>query len=250
MSLLRWRAGLLLSIAYLAACGGTTERNEEASAAGAGAAGASGSTESSSSGTGNASSGTDVGSGGAPTSSSSNSASGGAEASPCNGLACGASCITEAGEGVCDAEGNCSIDAPVVCGCGSELCQLLDDGVWLVGWAGGLNHFSWLRFQYLGTTNGTVDLLALTCAGCTSFYPCDGQGQFTLDPATAEMVIDLPVACAGQATLVFGAFYDVEWPMGTLTGVEVTDGMYPIEGYLFPPGQCDPAFTSCTDPFQ
>src|SRR5262245_35607189 len=150
MSLLRWRAGLPFAIVWLAACGGSTERTEEAAATGAGAAGASGSTASNGSGTGDASSGTDAGSGGAPSSSSTTSASGGAEASPCNGLPCGASCVTEAGEGACDAEGNCSIDAPVVCGCDSELCQLLDDGVWLIGWAGGLNHYSWLRFQYLG----------------------------------------------------------------------------------------------------
>jgi hypothetical protein len=137
-------------------------------------------------------------------------------------------------------------------GGGATFPDVLDDGVWLIGWSGGLDHYSWVRFQFLAMNQGTIDVLDAVGPTLTPFYSCEGMGLFSADPATGVATLQLPAGCGANSLLKFASFSPPSGfpPGATLESSIVEQGsMQPLMGYLYPSSQCDAAFTSCTSPF-
>jgi hypothetical protein len=130
--------------------------------------------------------------------------------------------------------------------------SILGDGVWLVGWSGGLDHFSWLRFSFLDQVSGSYDLIDAECGACVGFYMCEGSGNFTVDAATQQLSITLPPPCSEVSVLEFQSFMAPSgfFPNALLEAqlLHVTT-MSPLMAAQFAATHCDPSFTSCADPF-
>ena len=129
----------------------------------------------------------------------------------------------------------------------------LKAGPWLFGWYGGLDHFSWVRFNFVNATQGSIDVLDATCVTCIGYWLCQGQGLFSADPMTSSVILQLPQGCNNQAhTLVFSMLMPPPGmvPPKAILQASVTDNGNAIMGFQYPPAQCDAQFTMCADPFQ
>src|SRR5437867_701519 len=63
-------------------------------------------------------------------------------------------------------------------------CPPYLNGIWLIGWSGGLDHFSWARFTCTFLGGGTVDFLdPMGNAAWTPYFGCQGQGQWMITQA-------------------------------------------------------------------
>jgi hypothetical protein len=126
-------------------------------------------------------------------------------------------------------------------------------GIWLIGWSGNLNHYSWVR---LGT--GTVQGLAEYLPGAdlpvnAPYWNCTGAGSWMLTPQKPNNVsLMFPAACAlPPLVLTFDSFSS---PTGRarnatlLAHVSSNPSTLPLDGWKFPPSQCNQAMTSCTNP--
>lgn len=240
-------AGLGLA---LASCGGDASSDDGSGGAAGGSAGATGGSGGASGGSGGASGGSGGASGG----------SGGAMGGSAGvaGSAADAGLDGAAGGGT---GGSAGADAAV--DGGAVWPDLLFQGVWFVGWAGGLDHFSWVKFTESapGQANGTWAALDSKCGSCTPYFQCEGKdGLFIAsksDPKTVTM--QYPLACAGGS----GAPGSEEW---TVTAISTPSGFPPgaqlelslqvgaspsqtISAYQYPASQCNGAFTQCTAPF-
>jgi hypothetical protein len=132
---------------------------------------------------------------------------------------------------------------------------ILGDGVWLVGWSGGLDHFSWLRFTFQTPTSGVVDYLDAECPSCTGYFQCEGSGTFSADQLTPadDVTLVTPVACPGMHTLDFQSFGSPSglFPSALLEAqVQEVGSMNPLMGAQFDALHCNPGFTTCMSPFQ
>jgi hypothetical protein len=172
------------------------------------------------------------------------------------------SCKPVAGA-TCDAEGKCGTFGDACPPpCSGEICETIDDGPWLLGWSGGLDHFSWVRFSFtpMSSTEGQIDLLDPVCASCTPYFSCQGPGSFKINTVTNEVDMKLPMGCdeLGAPQIVTLAFAGLAPAMGyppkailTASVSVVSQPMaQQLEGYQYPPEHCDPGFGSCADPFQ
>lgn len=137
-------------------------------------------------------------------------------------------------------------------GGGGALKDNLDDGVWLIGWAGGLDHFSWVRFSFASPTDGSIDLLTPEQPSFTPYFPCEGTGSFDIDEAASEATLQLPAGCGTDATLVFQSFSQAGGPPGVIlvAQIEHVGGGQSISGWKYDASKCDAAFTACADPYQ
>lgn len=166
---------------------------------------------------------------------------------------------------VSDADCNASPDARCVCSeQGCTICVLslpggppgfpnvLDDGVWLIGWSGGLDHYSWVKFVFQTATTGTFTLLDPMGVTLTSYYMCEGSGAFSTDLGTGVVTLELPAACGmAKSILDFESFFSPGgFPPHATMGANIkTMGQY-IQGFQHDAGFCDQNFTACGDPFQ
>jgi hypothetical protein len=130
--------------------------------------------------------------------------------------------------------------------------------VWLVGWSGDLDHYSWIAFtpSPAGADHGTWATLAGQCGTCTSLFFCEGSdGSYTVEPAGMPGIsrIDLsyPTACGATKkaeTWIIGSFVRISgWlpnPEWTLP-LEVTGGGPSLSATGYPRSRCNAAFTSC-----
>lgn len=122
-------------------------------------------------------------------------------------------------------------------------------GIWLIGWSGGLEHYSWVRF----TPGGRLDVLPPK--GNVVWTPfwmnCSGAGQWTLAARPQTVQLALPMGCNPQTeVLTFSVFRPGGWPGVIQTAaVEQNPSKGPLSGHQFGPGQCDQMFTSCKLPF-
>lgn len=214
-------AFLMGALVLVAACGG----------------GSSGSGTEGSSGTSVSSSGSSTGAG-----------SGGGGAGGEGGAGSGG----ETGSGGAGGVGGGSGGAGGAGGGSSMFTDTLDKGVWLIGWAGGLDHFSWVRYTFLTPTQGSIDVLDSICVSCTPYFPCQGKGLFSADPAANEVLMQLPMACNNKTvTLTFsnftppGAFP----PSATLSASITEQPATPLQGYQYPEAHCDAGFTTCKSPW-
>jgi len=122
------------------------------------------------------------------------------------------------------------------------------DGIWLIGWSGGLNHYSWVRFT---AATSTIDLLRPTGnSAWTAYWDCAGSGSFYLaaKPNTVQML--LPAGCpTTQDVLTFTMQPTLMMPMEIYsTTIDENPPTTPLDGHQFAGTQCDPGFTSCTLP--
>jgi hypothetical protein len=131
------------------------------------------------------------------------------------------------------------------------------EGVWLVGWMGGLNRFSWIRFSVTSATEGTAIIDRGTLgSGTVPYWNCSGSTQWNITVRPDTIQLHYPSGeCTGARSGLF-TFTRIDpasenYPRGAelLAVIEVA-GVSPdtISGYKFPPDQCDAAMTTCTDP--
>jgi hypothetical protein len=135
----------------------------------------------------------------------------------------------------------------------------LFEGIWLFGWSGGSNHFSWIRFSALSADpaspgTGTVDILAGKDAVVSNlgFWPCDGQGHWFITQRPDTISIELPPACppTSDQTYTITAIQDGPGTFlrpGSAQRIALSGGsLAPVEAFRYPDSQCDAAMTACT----
>jgi hypothetical protein len=137
-------------------------------------------------------------------------------------------------------------------GGGNAFTATLGEGVWLLGWSGGLDHFSWVRFVFSTELQGSIDVLDSVCPSCTGFFQCEGKGMFSADPQNSSVLLQLPMACGdATTTLTFGPFTSMPgYPPSATLGASVTDENGQGYGaFQFPASFCAVDFSTCSDPF-
>jgi hypothetical protein len=256
----------LIVLALQPACGGSTDT--DGSTSGGGGGGTAGSSASGgSSGTAPGGTGGGAGSGGfsGAGGSAGNAASGGTStggSGACSGLTycdcnANAACkpIVEACFCPCGIE-PCEPDCACVCSGGAYLGCVLADmdpfekfiGTWLIGWAGGMNHYSWVRIE--------PDSVArfLDGAGLSvnaPFWNCNGVGNWHMAAKPETIALYFPAGCdPAFQPLTFSNMGPASgYPKGAIlyASVEISPTQF-VEAYKFPFAQCDAAMTTCTDP--
>jgi len=139
----------------------------------------------------------------------------------------------------------------------------LGRGVWVIGWSGGLDHYSWLRFNFEAPEFGTFEVIDAECPSCDTYYGCEGSGYFWVAGNTAWL--QFPEECTAQtgrshSFLEFGPLLP---PSGffpsAIQEASVTETMWDEDGNpnssdlntaRFRASHCDPAFASCGSPFE
>ena len=125
------------------------------------------------------------------------------------------------------------------------------EGIWLVGWTGHVNHYSWVRFTVAGRVQGRADFLSgkdLPING--PFWSCDGQGDWTITQKADTVQLRFPAACKlADAAFTFSGFAPAgAYPLGAILDATVSGQGGSYQGFKFPPAQCDAAMTICTNP--
>ncbi|MBK8258044.1 MAG: hypothetical protein IPK82_35930 [Polyangiaceae bacterium] len=181
----------------------------------------------------------------------------------CFGM-CDSSQCTGSNTCVSDADCNSSPNAKCVCDANNcTMCVLsipsgppefpaeLGEGVWLIGWFGGLDHFSWFKFAFAGPDVGTFDLLDPLGVTLTPFYPCQGKGLFTTDAAQGILHLTLPATCNLPVQhLTFEAFFPPgDFPPHATLAAQIAANQGPLGGYQHAADFCNADFTACGDPF-
>ena len=149
-------------------------------------------------------------------------------------------------------DGGAGADPGGAGGGGGQLKANLEGGVWLIGWAGGLDHFSWVRFDFTNATQGSIELLTPDQLSFTPYFPCEGMGLFSIDEAASEALLQLPATCAQTTTIGFESFSPAGGPPSAILTAAIQDQStaQAISGYKYASSQCDAAFTMCSDPYQ
>jgi hypothetical protein len=125
------------------------------------------------------------------------------------------------------------------------------EGIWLVGWSGGLEHYSWVRFD----ADGTAHVLDGSAIGTNApYWPCNGAGSWLWALKPDTVFLTLPAGCATAAeALTFTGFKAPQggFPKNAVLGVAIEGAAsgQPLEGWQFPSSQCSADFTTCQDPF-
>ncbi len=130
-------------------------------------------------------------------------------------------------------------------------------GTWLIGWSGGLDHYSWVRLE--GFDHGRADFLskASTRPAVTPFFNCDGQGTWEITAKANTIFLHFPSSCTSPGvnitayTLSNLEFGPSTFPLGAIMSatLETAPGEQSLAALKFPDSQCDAAFASCVDPF-
>jgi len=136
------------------------------------------------------------------------------------------------------------------------------EGVWLIGWSGGMNHFSWVRFSRMATRTMTKkDAWILEGKAITSNLPllnCKGKATYWMGAAKNTIYLDLPSSgCfpggAKSPGFIFSNFdtSGAGAPKDAIMSarVQVQSTLQMLEGYKFPNTWCNKAMTSCKAPF-
>jgi hypothetical protein len=135
-----------------------------------------------------------------------------------------------------------------------EFPDILRKGIWLIGWHGDVEHFSWVRFDFVVGVRGSIEVRDPGLGINPPFFPCEGTGLFSGDSEGRELVLQAPV-CEGEVDgirVAWGAGLPVpELLPSALAAISLSDLDTEdlLLAYLFPFGFCDADFTSCGDPF-
>ena len=130
------------------------------------------------------------------------------------------------------------------------------DGIWLVGWMGDMNHFSWVRIGVVsrGLGAGSADFLAGDDLTINSpYWQCSGQGRFVASEKPNSILFTFPASCPSgiEREYTFDPFQSPgSYPKGAILAATVTplSGVSALQGYKFPDTQCNADMTSCSDP--
>jgi hypothetical protein len=130
------------------------------------------------------------------------------------------------------------------------------NGIWLMGWMGDMNHFSWVRIRSdsPGGWGGTADFLAGDDLTINSpYWRCSGQGRWNIPQKPHSILFTFPASCPSgiEMEYTFDRFYAPgSYPKGAILAASVTplSGSSALEGYKFPDTQCNADMTSCIDP--
>jgi hypothetical protein len=197
---------------------------------------------------------TNGGTGGVPSGGTGGVTTGGAGGASGAGGSAGSLVDAAAGSGGGSA-GDASMDAPI--GDGGTWPDVLFQGVWFAGWAGGLDHFSWMKFTKSGQTNGQWAALDSQCTSCTGYFPCQGSdGLFSASSgSTQTLTLQYPQSCSGptgEDWTILGFAPAQSFPPGALLTMNIQVGSgagLNLQAFLYPASQCNAGFTSCTNPF-
>jgi len=135
--------------------------------------------------------------------------------------------------------------------------DILREGVWLIGWHGGLEHFSWVRFDFVDMTRGSIEVRDPRVEINMPFFACEGTGLFTAETLQRELVLQAP-QCEGEVAsgrYSWGAQSQTppEFMTSAILAVNISDLDNDGPGstaYLFPLDFCEEDFSACRDPFQ
>lgn len=133
------------------------------------------------------------------------------------------------------------------------------DGIWLVGWIGGLNRFSWVKFQATSPSSGKAWILdgKGLSGGTVPYWNCSGATTWNITSKPGTLQLQMPDAnCNGykSSSYTFSGIkaMTASYPKGATHQATVTayQGSTPaqISGYKFPASQCDAAMAKCIDP--
>jgi hypothetical protein len=139
--------------------------------------------------------------------------------------------------------------------CGPGLDALLPEGDWLIGWAGGLNHFSWFHFTADAddSRKGIVKTLPQECTACEAFGCESDSGTYEIFAENA-VSFEFPEACAFSYvfTNLSSPPQGVSLASPVVVSAQVTvgpGGYSSAQALLYPPGVgCSPEFSVCTYP--
>jgi len=132
------------------------------------------------------------------------------------------------------------------------------EGIWLVGWGGGMNHYSWVRLTVTSSFGGTAIILdGATLTANLPFWSCSGATTWNLasKPDTIQLHFPSPTCTTQGLKSASYTFSNIapagSYPKGATHTAQVTTSQPPaaLEGYRFVATQCNAAMTSCTDPF-
>jgi hypothetical protein len=132
----------------------------------------------------------------------------------------------------------------------------LMNGIWLVGWMGDLNHYSWVRIRSnpAGSGTGTADFLAGNDLAINSpYWQCSGQGQWMIPQKPDSILFTFPLTCSSliEREYTFDPMQSPgTYPRGAILMATVTplSDSAAVAGYKFPDTQCNADMTSCSDP--
>jgi hypothetical protein len=126
-------------------------------------------------------------------------------------------------------------------------------GIWLVGWSGGLNHYSWVRIDPGGGTGAAEYLPGTELQSNAPYWSCSGSGTWTITQKPNTVLLMFPAVCNIQPmSLTFDSFYAPgTYPKNANLGARISTNppTQPLDGWRFPPNQCDGQMASCTNPF-
>jgi hypothetical protein len=130
------------------------------------------------------------------------------------------------------------------------------NGVWLIGWSGGMNHFSWVRLSGGPQWGGDAEFLAGDDLFANApFWDCTGLGSWMITAKPYTVGLQFPASCStGFASYTFLTMLPAAgYPPGAVVQASLEDPTNPgatLEGYRFPSDWCDPTMTTCPDPWQ
>jgi hypothetical protein len=139
--------------------------------------------------------------------------------------------------------------------CGPGLSELLPAGDWLIGWVGGVDHFSWFHFtkDAADPRKGVVRTLAADCGGCTSFGCGSGTGAYEI-VAENEVRLEFPESCTASYRFTSLSSPPETLPLDSqvVVSAQVTVDAAEFssaQALLYPPGVgCSLDFSVCSYP--
>jgi hypothetical protein len=139
--------------------------------------------------------------------------------------------------------------------CGPGLSELLPAGDWLIGWVGGVDHFSWFHFtkDAVDPRKGVVKTLATECGGCTSFGCGSDAGTYEI-VAENEVRLEFPESCTASYRFTSLSSPPETLPLDSqvVVSAQVTVDAAEFssaQALLYPPGVgCSLDFSVCSYP--
>lgn len=130
-------------------------------------------------------------------------------------------------------------------------------GTWLVGWLGGLNHFTWIKFDGDGDAGKALFNPGKNLTANAPIWDCGGQGSWMMTAKPNTVALTFPKACnLPLAVITFENMSAVTtWPKAALLTASITllnsqGTTEKLAGLKFADDACDASLTSCKDVFK
>ncbi len=132
--------------------------------------------------------------------------------------------------------------------------ELLEQGWWLCGWSGGLDHYSWLYFGTNDQQMLTLAILDATCTHCASYFGCAGtDGEYSTAGSMHGVGLAMPSGCAETNWTIWEMTELCPpdgYPPGSSAYVTLTDRITSLRCDRYPLDQCDATLPSCPMPLE